>query len=77
MNWEEVLWADSEPTVIDIRYSSRYLATCPECGIRRGLPEQWQALMRTSMPYGQAREWDGVLRCRNGHSEQAMIVTEG
>ena len=45
-------------------------AYCPTCGTTRELPENWKELMReTAEP-----DWDGVLRCQNGHEPKGMII---
>jgi len=50
------------------------LARCPQCGMERSLPENWQDILRESMPPAEAAAWDGVLRCRNGHSEEVEML---
>jgi hypothetical protein len=50
------------------------LAKCPQCETERPLPENWQDILRKSMPPAEAAAWDGVLRCRNGHSEQVEML---
>lgn len=53
---------------IDITRSVEVVATCPECHSERLLPLDWQAILRESAP----PDWDGVLRCRNGHEPVGM-----
>jgi len=51
-----------------------YLATCPECGMERPLPEGWQDILRESVPPDEP--WDGNLRCQNEHPPQVMTIED-
>jgi hypothetical protein len=52
------------------------LAVCPQCQAERGLPREWQELALASMTPEQAEQWDGQLRCLNGHEPAVMEIRE-
>jgi hypothetical protein len=51
-------------------------AFCSRCGTERFLPEDWKVILVASMSAEEARDWDGQLRCVNGHAPLPMTVTE-
>jgi hypothetical protein len=62
--------AEGDPRIIDIRRAGDVTLACPRCRMERVLPVNWQEILRaTADP-----EWDGILRCVNGHEPAAMIV---
>lgn len=64
----------AEPVVIEVP-GQPWTATCPQCGMTRSLPDEWQDLLRASMPKDEADTWDGVLRCQNDHEPVGMDIT--
>lgn len=60
--------------LIDITRPEEIVATCPECGMERRLPLNWQEIMRAAMPKLDAQNWDGKLRCLNGHAPAEMVT---
>jgi hypothetical protein len=59
-----------QPQTIDITRPYEILAICPECGNQRNLPEDWQQIMAPTAP----PDWDGRIRCQNGHWPKAMAM---
>lgn len=58
---------------IDIRRKDGVTLVCPQCHARRELPPNWEELLRPTA----RSDWDGKLRCQNGHEPTVMIsVTE-
>ncbi len=63
--------------VIDIRRPGDRMLICGTCGMKRTVPPAWRAVMRASMPPGEAEAWDGVVHCRNGHPAAPMHGFDG
>lgn len=53
---------------IDIRRNVEVEATCSVCTTTRLLPTNWREILAQCAP----PDWDGVLRCRNGHESAEM-----
>lgn len=51
------------------------IASCPECDTVRELPEDWQSVLRGSLPEEDAKEWDGELRCLNWQHPEPIVMT--
>lgn len=52
-----------------------WTATCPRCGMTRSLPDDWQQLLRDSLPKEDNEAWDGQMRCQNDHEPVVMTIT--
>jgi hypothetical protein len=50
--------------IIDIQRLNELEYTCPECCTVRNMPHGWQDMARDSLPFREALQWDGNLRCR-------------
>jgi hypothetical protein len=61
---------------IDIRRPGDKLLICGGCGSERRVPAgDWRAWFREGMT--DPDDWDGILRCCNGHEPEPMHAFEG